>query len=238
MKYFNLSLTQTKMKNIAFTLLTLSLVFSCKKDPEIPYCELHPDDCVDVRMVKDWFYFDYGSWWVYEEENSGMRDSVYVIQTYSDTGSFMFETQVHSTYDGYNYPYWANSATSDADDNIVRKAERSTSVKRAKTKPGDFVGESRCFVFYPIEGYSKYNLNSGSDFTENRLYIDSTFFQKNVADFSFDSVVKVKEDHTFIEEEQPTAHYYASGIGLIRKELIDSNQVWNLVNYSVSQINK
>jgi hypothetical protein len=217
--------------------MTLSVVFSCKKDPEIPYCELHPDDCVDIRMVKDWFYFDYGSWWVYEEENTGMRDSVYVTQTFSDTGSFEFSTRLFSSYDEYYYRLWANNAISDAEDNLVRKIDRSIVVKRSKGKEGDYIGESICFIFYPRQGYSEPSI-SGTGYPENEVYIDSAFFEKIVEGNTFSDVVKVGENHTVIEEYQGTIHYFASGVGLIRKELADSNQVWNLVSYSVTQNHK
>lgn len=226
------------MKKWTLLLMALPLLWACRKDDKIPFCEQYPDECVDIRMVKDWFYFDVGSRWVYEEENTGQRDTVIVTSSWSDTGSFEFTTRVFSSYDRYYYRCWANSAIRYGDDKLVKKSTRSTSVKRSKGKDGDYVGESRCFLFYPIEGYSQYNLNSGSVHTENKLKIDSTFFQKTINDMSFINVVKVIEDHTFIEEDQPTLHYYAANVGLIRKELIDSNQVWNLISYSVSQLNK
>ena len=234
------SLTQKirSMKKWTLLLMALPLLWACRKDDQIPFCEQYPDECVDIRMVKDWFYFDVGSRWVYEEENTGQRDTLIVTSSWSDTGSYQFSTILNSSYDGYNYPQWTSSAIPVGDDNLVKKSIRSTSVKKAKTKSGDYVGESRCFVFYPIQGYSKFNLNGGSPYSDNMLYIDSSFFQKTINDMSFINVVKVIEDHTFIEEDQPTLHYYAANVGLIRKELIDSNQVWNLISYSVSQLNK
>jgi hypothetical protein len=226
------------MKKWTLVLMALPLLWACRKDDKIPFCEQYPDECVDIRMVKDWFYFDIGSRWVYEEENTGQRDTLIVTSSWSDTGSFEFTTRVFSSYDRYYCRCWANSAIRYGDDKLVKKSTRSTSVKRSKGKDGDYVGESRCFVFYPIQGYSKFNLNGGSPYSDNMLYIDSSFFQMTINETSFINVVKVREDHTYIEEDQPTVHYYASGVGLIRKELIDSNQVWNLIHYSVSQLNK
>jgi hypothetical protein len=37
------------------------------------------------------------------------------------------------------------------------------------------------------------------------------------------------------EHSQPTIHWYAEGVGLIKKELLDSNQVWLLTKYHVEQ---
>lgn len=214
-------------------ILLLPLAMACKKDPPLSYCEEFPDDCVDVREVKDYFYFNYGSWWVYEEENSGMRDSVYVTETYSDESSVIFETWMHSTYDGYDYTFWTTGVNgSVVTDNIAKKAERSTRVNRAKTKPGDYVAEATCFLFYPVSGlwtYS-YGLQFGYD---NILRIEDVHSSFVVLGTTYGNVVNISEEHTAIEEAQPTNHYYSPNIGLVKKELIDSNQVWNLVDYHI-----
>jgi len=223
MEQLKCPLTQIKMKKIFIVIVTLSLVFSCKKDPEqnLDYCELHPDECIDIRTVKDWFYFDYGSWWVYEEENSGMRDSVYVIETWSDTGSHKFLTRVHSTYDGYDYPYFTQTALETYKNHQVKKENRSTSVYRAKTKPGDFVAESICFLFYPEVGLWTYNYGGPESGYNNKLeiinYYDSYILDSN----NFSDVVRINEEHNVVEESQSTKHHYAYGIGLIKKELLE-----------------
>ena len=233
------SLTQKirSMKKWTLLLMALPLLWACRKDDQIPFCEQYPDECVDIRMVKDWFYFDVGSRWVYEEENTGQRDTVIVTSSWSDTGSFEFTTRVFSSYDRYYYRCWANSAIRYGDDKLVKKSTRSTSVKRSKGKEGDYVGESYCFLFYPMDGYSQPN-NGGASIVGSYIHIDSTFYTYEIAEFQFKEVIKIREDHTLIEESQPTIHYYAGNVGLIRKELIDSNQVWNLISYSVSQLNK
>jgi hypothetical protein len=187
---------------------------------------------VDVREVKDYFYFNYGSWWVYEEENSGKRDSVYVTQTYSDTGTYYFKTSVKSTYDGYDYHFWTNSVTGDKYKNLVQKSTRSTTVKCAKTGGEEgFVAEAYCFMFYPIIG--KYMNNDGGGYIgyNNILEIEEIYNAYGIYENNFENVVEISEDHTAIEESQPTVHYYSPNVGLIKKELLDSNQVWNLVDY-------
>ena len=213
-------------------LFTLLVVVSCRKDDEIPYCEEFPNDCVDVREVKDYFYFNYGSWWVYEEENSGKRDSVYVIETFSDTSSYYFTTKVHSTYDDYNYRFWTNGVTGDKYKNLVEKSIRSTNVVRSKTKSGDYVGEDACFIFYPKPGLWAYTYG-GHDITNNVLKIEEIYTDYTILEKNFKDVVKVSEEHTAVEEKQPTLHYYSPNIGLIKKELLDSNQIWNLIDYNI-----
>ena len=208
-------------------------MIACRKDDSMHHCQEFPGDCVDVREVKDYFYFNYGSWWVYEEENSGKRDSVYVIETFSDTSSYYFNTKVHSTYDDYNYRFWTNSVTGDKYKNLVEKSIRSTSVTRSKTGSEEgFVAEAHCFIFYPVVGKYMYSYG-GAYLSNNVLKVENIFTDYSTPEKIFESVIVVTEEHTAIEESQPTVHYYSPNVGLIKKELLDSNQIWNLVDYLI-----
>jgi hypothetical protein len=221
------------IKKHLIILLILLAAISCRKDEEIPYCEQYPDDCVDVREVKDYFYFNYGSWWVYEEENSGKRDSVYVLETGSDTSSVLFSTELYSTYDGYEYRFWTSGVHPSVKNNISKKSIRSTQVYRSKGKPGDYVAEAECLMFYPQPGFWTYTYGGGYIGYDNILKVESVLASYNVIGRVFFNVVIVSEEHTAIEEQQPTLHYYSPNIGLIKKELLDSHQVWNLVDYYI-----
>jgi hypothetical protein len=206
---------------------------SCRKDEEIPYCEEFPNDCVDVREVKDYFYFNYGSWWVYEEENSGKRDSVYVTETFTDTGSVTFATRLFSTYDGYEYRFWTTGVDPSVINNIAKKTEPSARVIRNKTKSGDHVAEATCFLFYPKVGLSRIAYGGTYIGYNNIIEIENIYSSYVVNSIAFMSVVMISEEHTAIEESQPTVHYYSPNVGLIKKELLDSHQVWNLVDYHI-----
>lgn len=222
------------MKKYLIIFLLIPLAIACKKDPELPYCELHPDDCVDVREVKDYFYFNYGSWWVYVEENSGKRDSVYVTETSNDTGSVLFSTEVFSSYDEHYLNFWTTGVRPYVKNNIAHKSERSTSVNRAKWKTGGggYVGESNCFLFYPVPGLWTYSYG-GAYVSNNILKVEDVLPTITILDKIFYQVAIISEEHTIVEHSQPTNHYYSPNIGLIKKELIDSNQVWNLVDYHI-----
>ena len=229
-------LNRIKIQSKLIILILLPLTIACRKDEDpnagLDYCELNPDECVDIREVKDWFYFDFGSYWVYEEENSGKRDSIYVIETYSDPDSHSFTTRVQSTYDGYDYVYRTKTALTTFKNHMVKKSDKSTSVHRAKTKPGDFVAEDRCFLFYPKVGLWGFNYG-GVGTTHDTIMIEALHQNYEVSEAIFTEVVEVSERFTAIEELQPTLHYFAKDIGLIKKELLDSNQVWNLVDYHI-----
>ena len=202
-----------------------------KKDPISTFCDENPDDCVDVREVKDYFYFEVGSYWVYEEENTGMRDSVYVTETNSDPETVIFSTRLFSTYDEYFYRYYTTGAGYDVD-NIAKKSDISTRVHRSKGKPGEYIATDPCFLFYPTVGSWTYNYG-GSKTTEDTLIVANLFKEYNLKTFVFSDVVCMRKRYTAIENLQPTLHYYSPNIGLIRKELIDSNQIWNLVDYKI-----
>lgn len=192
---------------------------------------------MDIREVKDWFYFDVGSYWVFEEENSGKRDSIYVLPEYqaNDTGSYYFSTRVYSTHNDCQYHFWTASAVLSAQNgnNMVEKSIRSTSVTRSKSSVEEgLIGESLCFLFYPEINrfvYNKTSFNAGS----NRLTVQNFKNSMSLLGRTFEDVVLMAEDHTVVENSQPTKHYYAKGVGLIKKELIDSNQVWNLIDYHI-----
>ena len=50
---------------------------------------------------------------------------------------------------------------------------------------------------------------------------------------SYENVIKMSDKYNIAEHSQSTIHFYADGVGLIRKELLDSNQVWNLIRYNI-----
>jgi hypothetical protein len=201
---------------------------SCKKDKvgDNAPCTT----CQSVTEAKDYFAFKVGSWWVYEEETSHERDSVYVTQ--STIGSdYMFDTYMYSELQGYYYHYYPLYINN----NVCSKTEPTKSkclfVTRAKQKPGDYIGENYCFfVNYSVGSYeTEFNICNPN----NRVIISNVFNEFDLGLFHFNKTVIVHELCTFIENCQPTNHYFSKNIGLIRKELLDSNEVWNLINYHI-----
>ncbi len=49
-----------KMRLITLFIVTVSII-SCREDEQLPFCELYPDQCVDIREVKEYFCFKEGS---------------------------------------------------------------------------------------------------------------------------------------------------------------------------------
>ena len=224
------------MKKWTLVAIGLFMLTACRKDDDISYCELHPEECVDVREVKDYFYFKMGSWWVYEEELTGKRDSVYVNETWTDTSSVLFSTELISTYDEYEYRFWTKGVNGSlVKNNLTRKTDLSTRMYRSKGKSGDYVDEATCFLFYPKPGLESPAFGGIEYGYKNILKAENLHYTYNISGEIFNNVVEFSEEHTAIEESQPTRHFYCPNIGIIKKELIDSNQVWNLVSYHINQ---
>ena len=222
-----------KFPTILFSIFLLLL--GCKeKDKTITksYCEENPGSCQSVLEAKKFFVFKVGSWWVYEEETSHLRYSVYVTEYYN-AGNYDFDIRTHSTLEGYNYHYWPYYAggNQSCSQNIPVNM-KCLYVERSKGKSGDFVGEDNCF-------FVKYNKNdftyapNNIYYTNNKIIVEDILLNFSVGDLNFGETVKIHELSTRIEGIQPTNHYWSKNVGLIRKELLDSNQIWNLVDYHI-----
>lgn len=215
---------------VFFSLLAFT---GCKKD-KVP-SEPGPggtSPCEDVRNIKHYFDFKPGSWWVYVEETSGDRDSVYITQEWNDPNTYDFDIRMYSTFQDYYYHFWPSTpsvAQGCGDAGVI--CQQCISVNRSKYKPGEFIGEGKCFLYQARTG--SYDHVPNVYFTNNQIIVDSIFSTFQLSGLSFNRTFCIRELSTFIEGVQPTNHYFSENVGLIRKELLDSGQVWNLVNYHI-----
>ncbi|GAB5417880.1 MAG: hypothetical protein Crog4KO_23720 [Crocinitomicaceae bacterium] len=216
--------------------LSLGLILGCNKD-KVP-CSTCPTgggaNCEDIQKVKHFFYFKVGSWWVYEEENSGLRDSVYVTSASENPSNYDFNVEVYSTHQDYYYRYWpqlggAVGSTCTENGIICGKC---VTVFRSKYKPGDFVNQASCFLFQPNVGDKDLHFHPT---IENYVHVSSVEDSIIIGLNTYSRTVVMFEDKTIMEGDQPTNHYFSENVGLVRKELLDSNEVWNLVNYYIQQ---
>ncbi|GAB5417879.1 MAG: hypothetical protein Crog4KO_23730 [Crocinitomicaceae bacterium] len=190
--------------------------------------------CEDIQNVKHFFYFKVGSWWVYEEENSGLRDSVYVTSASENPSNYDFNVEVYSTHQDYYYRYWPIKVNSNECPTNGIICKRCIQIKRSKYRPGDFVNESTCFLFVSKIGDNQYVPNT--EFENNRIYVENVLDSLiGTQNFVFDRTIQIRESNTYIEGMQPTNHFFSENVGLVRKELLDSNQIWNLVDYHIEK---
>lgn len=212
-------------------LLGALLLNSCKeKETHQSYCSQSPDNCQSIQEAKDFFAFKMGSWWVYEEETTLQRDSMYVIQSAIDPNSYQFDVRIQSALTGYRYHYWPEYYGTNSNCTQTGKVNsKCLYVKRSKGKEQDYLGSGTCFFV----GYKIYDSIYG---TYNSTYLNNKIFVQNILlshkNFSLKTVL-IYEKKSPHEGNQPTNTYYTKGIGVVQKELLDSNQVWNLVNYHI-----
>lgn len=220
---------------LVFLILGVSLIPSCVKDKTpCTTCPTGNTNCEDIQNVKKFFAFKLGSWWVYEEETSGARDSVYVTSYQNNPTNYDFDVRVYSTYQDYYYHYWpefAGGVNSCSESGDI--CQRCITVMRSKYKTGDFVDEAKCFPFISKKGESFSNFNTA--YSNNKLIINDVVDSFNLDLLLFGRTFVIHELNTYMEGTQPTNHFFSENVGLIRKELLDSNQVWNLVNYHIQE---
>ncbi len=210
---------------------------SCKPKPEEPnYCATSPGGCNSVLIAKEFFLFKPGSWWVYEEEYSGVRDSMYVY-SYANGDDYNFDIRIKSALTDYQYHYWPEYNANPNDDQCDQSgpvAKKCMNIKIAKFRvgtPGDFVGEGRCMFF-------QYNLIDSipcysTSFESNYIHITSIMESFESGGLNFGKTVKVNNKRDFQHHLHETNQYFSKGVGLTKIELIDTTETWNLVDYYI-----
>jgi hypothetical protein len=142
---------------------------------------------------------------------------------------------VHSTLENYNYRYWPKYAVGAIETCNESEPVSGTCIYiyRDKGKIGDYIGEGNCFFINYDIGQWIYVDNY--QYQNDKITITNIHNEFQVPAGNFLNAIEIYENGTLIEHNQPTKHYFVKNIGLIRKELVDSNQVWNLVNYHIEQ---
>jgi hypothetical protein len=222
---------------IAFALLVLLGITAACKDKPKPN-EPAPCTSCETRMeTKKYFLFDVGSWWVYKEETTHEKDSIYVINAANDPSSADFDVRYFSLYQNCYYHFFplitVSSQLSGCSDNVLSYYKKCIYVKNSKYFPGDYVGEENCFFsqYYKTASTPAPNIH----FSDNKIIFEEVYDTYSLPSLSFGKTLKVHVEHSQLEHDSPVNYYYVKGVGLIRKEIIDSNQVWNLVDYHVTQ---
>jgi len=229
-------------KHKLLLLLLLSITISCnkcKKDPppEPKVCEINGeifDSEKGIQQMKDYMYFEVGTWWVYEEETTGDLDTITVYYNHEDIDEnnyHWFQCYTYSSYTTYNFKYeYHESFTGGC---AVNSACRCQKVQRSKTQPGDFVGAHRDFFFPTILGDNQ--PIGGSDLNIYYSVITSIVSNYVVGNLEFTNVVEYDVGWCFSEGGQPANFWLAEHIGIVKKELVDDGEVWNLVDYHIVQ---
>ncbi|MCH2234903.1 MAG: YbjN domain-containing protein [Crocinitomicaceae bacterium] len=220
------------MKNSFVFIVLFSLLFvQCRKDRQIPFCKEFPEECVDIIEGQKYMSFGLGSYWIYQEENTGLRDTVYVVESLRSENSYYFSTKVYSTYDSCNYRYWPVLGSGCPDSGLVKNDRRCLVMKKSKTKPSQFISENFFFFLWPEENEFIYNYVVG--YGDSQLSFIQFDNMRELGVFKFNKVYSFYDEFSNADGNQSTIYRISENVGIIQKELIDSSQTWNLIEYEV-----
>ncbi len=208
---------------------TAGTFLSCKEKNPNANCK----NCHSVLEAKEYFAFKEGSYWVYEEETTHERDSMYVTQSWISSG-YDFYVIIKSQLTDFKYTYWptyfpqAGSCSTTGGVN-----SKCLFVYRNKSKPLNNLGDTRAmFINYSL-GSQHGTAEVGSICNQNVVKILDIKESFNNGFKNFGFTIKLNESCSYHYDQQSVNLYYSKGVGIVRKELVDSNQVWNLVKYNI-----
>jgi hypothetical protein len=225
---------------LGFALVFFSLVtckHKCEKD------ETNTDGCVgcceeqNLSSMLEYYYYKVGSYWIYEEQNSGDKDTV--IVTYSDSGisaanNSYWSFYASSTYYGAEYRYEFNDSFSTYC--IARPNCQCRQVKRSKLIPLEYSSEERIFIFPLIQGNLTHTNSGTSQITS---YLDSITINNTIYENVFVNHVDVcaTEDINYQnwDDGVEVEFYFCKHFFIIRKDLPSYNQSWKLVECNILQ---
>jgi hypothetical protein len=226
------------MKKFIYHILVLTAICAvcsrCKHEPQIDPNSAYCGEATTIDEMMEWVYFKEGSYWVYQEQNTGALDTMTVYYDYngvSSTGNRSFTVKMRSSLDGYTYEYWFNEAWSG--DCSLFPGCFCRVVDIDKYIPGDFAGGNHTFVF-PLRignraGQLGPNLETGA--SEIIQYNDTMSINSSLYFDTFTFRIDFSVQH----EHHLAIYKIAQNIGIIQKEIPDYNENWLLLNYQISK---
>ncbi len=227
-----------KYLNIIILSICLMCFTQCKKDvapTPITYTNYTPN-----QTIKDYCIFKTGTYWVYKDSTSGKLDSVWVYH-YNQTTDTFKKTQT----DIYYCPvYLYRTFSSKYRSNNYVEFNTAFEVNENLNLIYESVIDSTGFIGMYVKAFSPFTINrqqgEGIDVCTLEQNIDSLF---GIGGNKFKSVLKYTHtqdysNYYFINYqhfENKTNTYFAPHIGMVRKEVPDSNIVWNLIRYHIVQ---
>jgi hypothetical protein len=226
------------MKQITFLVIVIGTFFSCRPpEKNVPtYYLPTPLDAFSFG------YFKPGTYWIYQDSTSHLIDSVYVISADQSTisingasssaqsdgygGTFRrFGYQAHSSFEGVEY---VNSV--DRDHTPLDQV--TTTIIRTRIPPHQF--QQECiylnipYTLNTVVQAPTYNFNDS-----NVVVRDNAIFTFNSV--SLTNVLEIHQAHNPLCHNLRTKTFIKKGYGILRKEVPDSNRVWNLIRCNIVQ---
>jgi hypothetical protein len=172
------------------------------------------------QYVKDWMFFDTGTWWVYKEMNSGMVDSHYVTKSefvYTETDQDDKSTpyiKAQSAFVHINKGYF-----------LYLKSPSGRSIVE-KVKEGNWGSTILLFKVLEVGQWA----SSGLGYTEIKE-VDPNYTLDNV---KFDTMVTLLDNRDASENNDSVEYKVYKGVGIINKKNITRKQEWKLIKYHIN----
>ena len=232
------------MKNFILLISIITFCFtSCRKDKQ-PEPKTY-GQATALQSVKDYAIFKKGTYWVYQDSTSLELDSVWVYKYEETVDSFPVTANsivvcpvfLYSTFSSkfrtnikyeYNTAYYVNNNISPVYLSVIDSAN-------GYVGAAIFIGAP--FILGKDLGFylsdDMINLNA----IQNNYILRNGFIKNGVLKYHHtkDWTSYYMDPLTYFLHSHQTYQYIAPNIGLVRKEVIDSNQVWNLIRYNIVQ---
>jgi hypothetical protein len=205
------------------------LLFSCKRDAS----NGTPIELETVEdEIKDYFLFNSGSYWVYQDTFSLQNDSIYAVASATTIDSLRFANGgLAAVWETISTTY-GSSLTGDTLISWCRPSEKvgtQWKVRKQRQVNSITIGSAIAAIL-PFDSTSTESLDGVSWITSEASY-DSLV----VGDSLYFDVVEFANSADSTVAGNSTRHFYARGVGLIRFVNFATGAVWDLDRFSVSQ---
>jgi hypothetical protein len=210
---------------IAVILLVCLILNNCG-----PKDDTNPDVLKVPQETKDWGVFKVGTWWVFEEETSKLRDSIYVYKNEELIRPRILSPCCIDSYEEFIVHLTSNLKI---DSFRIRVAGQNLSIKLINENKifSEFPAECNILPAPPIVQGAWSRSGPPSQITT----FDTIYPNLNIGNLSFTNVVRANNNMNLAYDWTPTLIYSAKHIGIVRKEFPEYKQVWNLVRYNIVQ---
>jgi hypothetical protein len=212
-------------------MLILALCLAgCRHKPDLdPNC----GEANSIDKMMEWTYFKTGTYWIYQEQNTGVYDTCTVYFDYNGIhpeGWRDFVVKIRSSHDGFNYIYWFNDSWSS--ENTIRPGCPIRVVECDKYVIGNSLGGTRVFPF-PLfvgntcgqYGSGRYGIAEIISIADRDTLMDSVYF----------NVVEVRQDCGPQHGFRPSTYKLCHRVGIIQKTIPHLNEDWVLIEKHINQ---
>lgn len=220
-----------------FTLVISFLIISCHKD-SYPSSVVPNKGVVPVpQNLMDYAFFKPGTWWVYQDSVSSKYDSLYVTTASSGwdtikasaglgyTGIFGWFSLKYYNSHGFYYDQYCHSSYGVNAPRIpvyFDKAGPQYYSTQGVLMTSSFLNGDKIFV-------------TGSSNQQGYLMCEGVTDSVMVKSTTYKNTVRFYNSVQIVEKDNRTMTYFAKNIGIIKKQLLDSNQNWQLARYNIVQ---